>query len=99
MDKILILDFGGQYNLLIARRIRAEQVYAEIMPYCAITPEEIRSADYKGIVFTGGPNSVYASSAPRASASARSRVWAVQRVATKSADAAGCAAWACASTS
>ena len=65
MDKILILDFGGQYNLLIARRIRAEQVYAEIMPYCAITPEEIRSAGYKGIVFTGGPNSVYASSAPR----------------------------------
>ncbi len=64
MDKILILDFGGQYDLLIARRIRAEQVYAEIKTYDAVTADEIKSAGYKGIVFTGGPNSVYDKASP-----------------------------------
>ena len=59
MDKILVLDFGGQYNQLIARRVRAERVYAEIVPYNKITPEEIKSAGYRGVIFTGGPNSVY----------------------------------------
>ena len=64
MDKILVLDFGGQYNQLIARRVRAEQVYAEIMPYNKITPKEIKEIGYKGIIFTGGPNSVYDDTSP-----------------------------------
>ena len=64
MDKILVLDFGGQYNQLIARRVRSEQVYAEIRPYNKITPEEIKTIGYKGIIFTGGPNSVYEECSP-----------------------------------
>ena len=64
MDKILVLDFGGQYNQLIARRIRSEKVYAEIKNYDAITCREILSEGYKGIVFTGGPNSVYNPESP-----------------------------------
>ena len=64
MDKILVLDFGGQYDQLIARRVRSEQVYAEIKPYNKITPEEIKEAGYKGIIFTGGPNSVYDETSP-----------------------------------
>lgn len=64
MDKILILDFGGQYNQLIARRVREQHVYAEIKPYNRITTDEIRAAGYKGIIFTGGPNSVYDASSP-----------------------------------
>lgn len=63
MEKILVLDFGGQYNQLIARRVRDNHVYAEILPYT--TPlETIRENGYKGIIFTGGPNSVYDSSSP-----------------------------------
>ena len=65
MDKILVLNFGGQYDQLIARRIRAAHVYAEIRNYNKITPDEILAAGYRGIVFTGGPNSVYAETAPR----------------------------------
>ncbi len=65
MDKILVLDFGGQYDQLIARRIRALHVFAEIKAYNRITPAEISAAGYRGIVFTGGPNSVYAENAPR----------------------------------
>ena len=63
-DKILVLDFGGQYNQLIARRVREQNVYAEIKPYNKITVEEIKAAGYKGIIFTGGPNSVYDESSP-----------------------------------
>ena len=63
MEKILVLDFGGQYNQLIARRVRDHRVYAEILPYT--TPlEEIRKRKYKGIIFTGGPNSVFDMSSP-----------------------------------
>lgn len=66
-DKILVLDFGGQYNQLIARRVRQAAVYAEIRSYR--TPiEEIRAAGYRGIILTGGPHSVYAEHAPQASA-------------------------------
>ena len=62
-EKILVLDFGGQYNQLIARRVRDQHVYCEILPYT--TPlEEIRAAGYKGIIFTGGPNSVYLEESP-----------------------------------
>ena len=64
MEKILVLDFGGQYNQLIARRVRDLHVYAEIEQYDAITPEEIKARDYKGIIFTGGPNSVFDMSSP-----------------------------------
>ena len=63
-EKILVLDFGGQYNQLIARRVREQQVYAEIKPYNKITLEEIRQEKYTGIIFTGGPNSVYDSKSP-----------------------------------
>ena len=63
-EKILVLDFGGQYNQLIARRVREQQVYAEIKPYNKITTQQIKAAGYKGIIFTGGPNSVYDDASP-----------------------------------
>ena len=64
MDKILVLDFGGQYNQLIARRVREQHVYAEIRSCKRITIEEIKNIGYKGIIFTGGPNSVYDPASP-----------------------------------
>ena len=64
MDKILVLDFGGQYNQLIARRVRNLNVYAEIKSFDRISPTEIKEANYKGIIFTGGPNSVYDPNSP-----------------------------------
>lgn len=57
-NKILVLDFGGQYNLLIARRVREQHVFAEILPYNKISITEILREGYRGIIFTGGPNSV-----------------------------------------
>ncbi len=63
MDKIIVLDFGGQYNQLIARRVRDNDVYCEVYPY-DITLERIKQLDPKGIIFTGGPNSVYEEGAP-----------------------------------
>ena len=63
-DRILVLDFGGQYNLLIARRVRELHVYAEIKPYNKISIEEIQQKKYRGIIFTGGPNSVYDEKSP-----------------------------------
>ena len=62
MDKILVLDFGGQYDMLIARRVRERGV--EVVPFHKITAEEIASRGYTGIIFTGGPNSVYEDGAP-----------------------------------
>ncbi len=56
-ETVLVLDFGGQYNQLIARRVREAGVYCEMLPYTA-SLERIRSFDPKGIVFTGGPASV-----------------------------------------
>ncbi len=58
-EAVLILDFGGQYSQLIARRVRELNVYCEIKPY-RISAEEIKQGNYKGIIFSGGPNSVYA---------------------------------------
>ena len=63
MNKIIVLDFGGQYNQLIARRVRQCKVYSEIVAFnhdlsCLEDPE------VKGIIFTGGPNSVYLEGAP-----------------------------------
>ena len=57
-EGILVLDFGGQYTQLIARRIRELNVYSEIVPH-TITPEEVRKRKAKGLVFSGGPASVY----------------------------------------
>ena len=63
MEKILVLDFGGQYNQLIARRVRDNHVYAEILPYTTDI-EVIKKENYKGIIFTGGPNSVFDMDSP-----------------------------------
>lgn len=57
-ETILVMDFGGQYNQLIARRIRECNVYCEVRSY-KMTIEEIKEMAPKGIIFTGGPNSVY----------------------------------------
>ena len=62
-EAVLILDFGGQYSQLIARRVRDLNVYCEIKPY-RMTAAEIRAAGYRGVIFSGGPNSVYAEKAP-----------------------------------
>ena len=64
MRKILVLDFGGQYNQLIARRVREQNIYAEIKAYNSITVDEIKAQGYAGIIFTGGPNSVYDPASP-----------------------------------
>ena len=64
MEKILVLDFGGQYNQLIARRVRDMHVYAEIRPYNKVSLETIRREGYLGVIFTGGPNSVYDAASP-----------------------------------
>ena len=62
-ELIVVLDFGGQYNQLIARRVRDQGVYAEVHPY-DMGLEQIRQLEPKGIIFTGGPNSVYLESSP-----------------------------------
>ena len=68
LDKelVIVLDFGGQYNQLIARRVRECNVYCEVHPY-TIGLDRIREMNPKGIIFTGGPNSVYGEGAPRCS--------------------------------
>ena len=63
-ETILVLDFGGQYNQLIARRVRDLSVYAEILPYDA-TLERIQEYDPIGIIFTGGPSTVTDDDAPK----------------------------------
>ncbi|NMF64659.1 GMP synthase (glutamine-hydrolyzing) [Brasilonema octagenarum UFV-E1] len=61
---IVILDFGSQYSELIARRIRETQVYSEVLSY-RTTAEQLRQLNPKGIILSGGPNSVYDNGAPR----------------------------------
>ena len=63
-ELILILDFGGQYNQLIARRVRECNVYSEVVPY-DISVEKIKEKNPKGIIFTGGPSSVYEEDSPK----------------------------------
>ena len=65
-ELILILDFGGQYNQLIARRVRKCNVYSEVVPY-NISIEKIKEKNPKGIIFTGGPASVYGEDSPKCS--------------------------------
>ena len=62
-EKVLVLDFGGQYNQLIARRVRELGVYCDLLPY-DMSIEKIREYAPVGIIFTGGPNSVYEAGAP-----------------------------------
>ena len=63
-ELILILDFGGQYNQLIARRVRECNVYSEVVPF-DISLEKIKEKNPKGIIFTGGPASVYGDNSPK----------------------------------
>ena len=62
-EKVLVVDFGGQYNQLVARRVRECNVYCEIVSY-RVGLDAIRAQNPKGIIFTGGPNSVYVDGAP-----------------------------------
>ncbi|SFR65158.1 glutamine-hydrolyzing GMP synthase [Anaeromicropila populeti] len=62
-EMVIVLDFGGQYNQLIARRVRECNVYCEVLPY-NLSVEKIKEMNPKGIIFTGGPASVYAEEAP-----------------------------------
>lgn len=63
-EMIIVLDFGGQYNQLIARRVRECNVYCEVHPY-NMGLDKIKEMNPKGIIFTGGPNSVYGDDSPR----------------------------------
>lgn len=57
-DEIIVLDFGSQYNQLITRRLRDFGVYSELLPH-DISMDQIRKINPKGIIFSGGPNSIY----------------------------------------
>ncbi len=65
-EKVIVLDFGGQYNQLIARRVRECNVYCEVYPH-SISIEKIKQMQPKGIIFTGGPNSAYLEDSPKCS--------------------------------
>lgn len=65
-QKIIVLDFGGQYNQLIARRVRQCHVYSEVLPFTTDI-EKLKDPNIKGIIFTGGPNSVYDEKSPHIS--------------------------------
>ncbi len=64
-DKIIVLDFGSQYNQLIARRIREFGVYSELLPGETPLADILAMGEVKGIIFSGGPNSVYDAGAPK----------------------------------
>ena len=63
-DTVLVLDFGSQYSQLIARRVREARVYCELVPG-TITAAEIQARAPRGLIFSGGPASVYGENAPR----------------------------------
>lgn len=63
-EMLIVLDFGGQYNQLIARRVREANVYCEILPY-SVSVERIKEKNPKGIIFTGGPSSVNTKGSPK----------------------------------
>ena len=62
-ETVVVLDFGGQYNQLVARRVRECNVYCEIYSY-KIDLEKIKEMNPKGIILTGGPNSCYEADSP-----------------------------------
>lgn len=64
-EMIIVLDFGGQYNQLIARRVRECSVYCEVHPY-DLSLEKIKEMNPKGIIFTGGPDVVFEDGHPAA---------------------------------
>ena len=64
VDEVVVLDYGGQYSQLIARRVRELGVFSELLPY-HVGPEEVRRREPKGLILSGGPASVYADGAPR----------------------------------
>ncbi len=68
-DEVVVLDFGGQYSQLIARRIRELGVFCELLPH-TVALEEIRARNPRGLILSGGPASVYAEGAPAAAARA-----------------------------
>src|SRR5258707_9933742 len=61
---VVVLDFGGQYTELIARRVREQQVFSAVLP-CTTSIDEIRKLEPAGIVLSGGPSSVYDADAPK----------------------------------
>ena len=63
-ERILVLDFGSQYAQLIARRVREQNVYCEIVRH-DITPEQIKSHSPVGLILSGGPSSVYENDSPK----------------------------------
>src|SRR3954470_311409 len=64
VDEVVVLDFGGQYSQLIARRVRELGVFSELLPH-HVGVEEVRRRKPKGLILSGGPASVYAEGAPR----------------------------------
>jgi GMP synthase (glutamine-hydrolysing) len=64
VDEVVVLDYGGQYSQLIARRVRELGVFSELLPH-HVGPEEVRRRKPKGLILSGGPASVYADGAPR----------------------------------
>ena len=70
-EKVIVIDFGGQYNQLVARRVRECNVYCEIYSY-RTDIEQIKTMNPMGIILTGGPNSVYEDGAATCSATVRS---------------------------
>ena len=62
-ELVIVLDFGGQYNQLVARRVRECNVYCEIYSY-KVDIEKIKEMNPKGIILTGGPNSCYEENSP-----------------------------------
>ena len=65
-ELVLVLDFGGQYNQLIARRVRSCNVYCEVRPY-TLSASDVKKLNPKGIIFTGGPSGVFDENAPKCS--------------------------------
>lgn len=63
-NSVIVLDFGGQYNQLIARRVRSKKVFCEVLSY-KTSIEDIKKKNPKAIIFTGGPNSVYDDASPK----------------------------------
>src|SRR3954452_25284396 len=64
VDEVVVLDYGGQYSQLIARRVRELGVFSELLPH-HVGVEEVRRRKPKGLILSGGPASVYAPGAPR----------------------------------